>query len=467
MATLIKNIDLIATFNDAQQVLVNSDILIEDGIIKKIGKIDHRHLNASCDILDLSNHIAIPGLINTHHHLFQNMTRAIPRAQNANLFGWLQTLYPIWRHLTPEHMYMAAAIGFAELVLSGCTTSVDHQYLFPNGSTLDDSISAALDIGIRFIATRGSMSIGESKGGLPPDDLCENENHILKDCERVIQAYHDPNQYAMINVAIAPCSPFSVSQALMRDSAIMAKEKKVGLHTHLAENDQDIEYSLKHFKLRPGDYIESLGWVGENVWHAHCVHLNQKEIDLFAKTKTGIAHCPSSNMRLGSGIAPVRAMLDCGVNVGLGVDGSASNDSAHMLNETRQAMLLQRVNGGQDPLHQHAGNMAALEVLHMATRGGAAVLNRNDIGQITPGYCADIAFFDRNIIELSGTQADPIAGLVFGAPLKPHHVMIQGKMVVQDGCITTLSLSKLLAKHACLTNALLDQTMHWSNYGQS
>ena len=455
---LLTHIDVLATMDDGGTTacgreLTDAAILIENNVITRVGHTaDLVADTGPCDeVHNLSGHIVIPGLVNTHHHLFQNLTRVVPEAQNHSLFGWLQTLYPIWSHLGPEDIYVSAATGLAELALSGCTTSSDHQYLFPNGSRLDESIEAARDVGIRFTATRGSMSIGESKGGLPPDQLTEAEDSILEDCLRLIDEHHDASAHAMTQIALAPCSPFSVSTGLMRDTAEMAKDKGVGLHTHLAENVEDIDYSLAQFGQRPGDYAEELGWTGEHVWHAHCVQLNDDEINLFARTKTGVAHCPCSNMRLASGIAPVRQMIDAGVPVGLGVDGSSSSDSGHLMNEARQAMLLQRVLGGAD-------NLSARQALRLATRGGADVLNRHDIGQIAPGFAADIAIFSRTCIELSGTQTDPLAGLVFCGPVKPHHVLINGRWVVREGVLTTLSLADLLARHDTCAKDLLNRS---------
>ena len=457
---LLKHIDILATMEDVPddagticgRELKDAAIIIDENVILSVGPTSELTDDTeNCDeVHDLSGHIVLPGLVNTHHHLFQNLTRVVPAAQDHSLFGWLQTLYPIWLNLQPEDFYVAAATGLAELVLSGCTTSSDHQYLFPNGSRLEDSIEAAADVGIRFTATRGSMSIGESKGGLPPDQLCEVEDSILKDCLRVIDAHHDASDHAMIQIALAPCSPFSVSTGLMADTAAMAADKGVGLHTHLAENSEDIDYSLAQFGQRPGDYAEALGWTGEHVWHAHCVQLNDDEINLFARTQTGVAHCPCSNMRLASGIAPVRKMIDSGVPVGLGVDGSSSSDSGHLLNEARQTMLLQRVMSGAD-------NLTARQALRLATRGGADVLNRKDIGQIAPGFAADIAIFNLNCIELSGTQTDPLAGLVFCGPVKPRHVLINGNWVVRDNQLLTLSLPDLLVRHDSQAKALFNR----------
>jgi cytosine/adenosine deaminase-related metal-dependent hydrolase len=464
---LLDHIDIVATMDDAApntapnsgscgREIADAAILIKDGVIIAVDT--HQAMQAMLDaatpaitdlnVMNMRGHIIIPGMVNTHHHLFQNLTRVVPDAQNKSLFGWLQTLYPIWQHLLPEDIYISAAAGLAELALSGCTTSSDHQYLFPNGSRLDNAIEAAGDIGMRFTATRGSMSIGESKGGLPPDILTEPEHSILADCLRVVDEFHDASRHAMTRVALAPCSPFSVSRELMRDTAIMAADKSVGLHTHLAENVEDIDYSLEHFNMRPGDYAEDLGWTGSHVWHAHCVQLNPDEINLFARTGTGVAHCPCSNMRLASGIAPVRQMLDAGVHVGLGVDGSSSSDSGHMLNEARQTMLLQRVIHGAD-------NMTAREALRVATRGGAEVLNRDDIGQIAAGFSADMAIFDRNVIDFSGTQTDPLAALIFCGPVKPRHVMINGQFVVSDFHLASMDMGSLLERHDAAARQLL------------
>ena len=396
----------------------------------------------------MTGHVVIPGMVNTHHHMFQNLTRAVPAAQNAPLFGWLQTLYPIWCNLGPDHIYWSNALGMAELALTGCTTSSDHLYLYPNGARLDDSFAAANDIGMRFHGTRGSMSIGETQGGLPPDRLTEGEPAILEDCQRVIEMYHNAERHAMQRVALAPCSPFSVSMDLMSETAKMARAYKVGLHTHLAENIEDIDYSLNSFGMRPGEYIEAVGWIGHDVWHAHCVQLDKDEIDLFARTNTGIAHCPCSNMRLASGIAPIREMLDAGINIGLGVDGSASNDSGHMLNEARQAMLLQRVMKTGDAL-------TARQSLAIATRGGAAVLGRDDIGQLAPGFAADIAAFDCRGIDFAGAAWDLLAGLLFCGSSKANYTIINGKVIVDQGQLVTMDMPKLLENHHAMTADLM------------
>ena len=445
---LLKNAAIIATMNDANEELNGQSIFCENGIIKKVGPLSALP-NKADKIIELSDSIVIPGMVNTHHHLFQNLTRVIPNAQNESLFGWLTTLYPIWRGLGPRHIYISSAVGLAELVLSGCTTSTDHQYLFPKGSRLDDSIEAAIDVGIRFHPTRGSMSIGESKGGLPPDELTEDEQDILDDCERVISQFHDDSTNSMIKIGLAPCSPFSVSNDLMIQTALLARENNLNIHTHLAENYEDIEYSLAKFSMRPGEYAESLGWLGDDVWHAHCVQLDSDEVKLFGKTNTGIAHCPSSNMRLASGIAPLLEMFEHNVRVGLGVDGSSSNDSGHMLNEARQAMLLQRVKHG-------ASAITARQILRTATRGGAEVLRQKNIGQIAPGFSADMAIYDMHAIDLAGTQCDPLAGLVFCGPIKTKHTIINGCLVVEDGHLTKINLDSILREHRKLSIDLIN-----------
>ena len=452
---LIKNADVLCTMLEPQEYekdtkgeITNGGLFARNGIIETVGESSSLPQIADT-IIDMKGHVVIPGMVNTHHHLFQNLTRAVPAAQNSELFGWLKTLYPIWSNIGPKHVYWSTALGLAELALSGCTTSSDHLYIYPNGAKLDDSLSAAADIGVRFHGTRGSMSIGESQGGLPPDSLTEKETYILSESQRLIETYNDNNRYAMQRIALAPCSPFSVSIDLMRESAEMARSYGVGLHTHLAENVEDIEYGLQQFGMRPGEYIEAVGWTGDDVWHAHCVQLNSEEINLFSKTGTGIAHCPCSNMRLASGIAPVRQMLDSGVKVGLGVDGSASNDSGNMLNEARQTMLLQRVNS-------KASSMTAREALKVATRGGASVLNRDDIGVLAPGYAADITAFKRNNVDFSGSDWDPVASLVFCGPGKANYTIVNGKIIVSEGQLTTIPMEKLIHEHDKLSHNLIN-----------
>ncbi|UWQ18922.1 8-oxoguanine deaminase [Jannaschia sp. M317] len=419
-----------------------ADLLIRDGVIAAIGPAlsttGARVLAHGC--------LVTPGLVNTHHHLYQTLTRAVPAGQDALLFGWLRALYPIWARFTPDHMAVATQLGLAELALSGCTTSSDHLYLYPNGARLEDTIHAAAEIGLRFHPTRGAMSIGESDGGLPPDSLVEDEAAILDDCIRVIDAFHDPAPGSMCRVGIAPCSPFSVSRDLMRDAALLARDKGVRLHTHLAENDEDVAYSLDTFGCRPGTYAEDLGWTGDDVWHAHCVKLDPGEIDLFARSGTGVAHCPCSNCRLGSGVAPLRDMLDAGVPVGLGVDGSASNDMASLVGEARQAMLLQRVTRGADA-------MSGAEALRVATEGGARVLGRDDIGALVPGLRADLAIWDMTGVDAAGSWDR--AALLLAGPRRVRDLFVEGRQVVRDGQLTTLDLPRLLERGEGLLRDLM------------
>nr|WP_321252060.1 8-oxoguanine deaminase [uncultured Ruegeria sp.] len=438
---LIKNADFILTMNHDRQELNGADILIRDGAIAELGQ----GLTTTGDVHDAMGCVVTPGLVNTHHHLYQTLTRAVPGGQDALLFGWLQTLYPIWSRFGPEEMFVSAQIGLAELALSGCTLSSDHLYLYPNGARLDDTIAAAAELGLRFHPTRGAMSIGESDGGLPPDMLVEAEQDILSDMIRVVDKFHDPSEGSMCRVGLAPCSPFSVSRELMRDTAVLARDKRVMLHTHLAENDEDIAYSQSQFGCRPGLYAQDLGWTGSDVWHAHCVKLDSAEIDLFARTRTGVAHCPCSNCRLGSGIAPVRAMRDAGVPVALGVDGSASNDSGNLVDEARQAMLLQRVANGADA-------MSAREALEIATRGGADVLNRPDCGRLMPGKRADIAIWDVSGIESAGSW-DP-AALLLAGPVRVKHLFVEGRQIVRDGHIVTLDMPRVIERQNELARAL-------------
>ncbi|MBT9384690.1 8-oxoguanine deaminase [Pseudooceanicola sp. CBS1P-1] len=442
-AILIRNADHILTMDDTRSELTGADILVSDGVVQAIGP--GLQAPPGAQVIDAAGCLVTPGLVNTHHHLFQTLTRAVPGGQDALLFGWLQSLYPIWAQFGPEEFHVSALTGLAELALSGCTLSSDHCYVFPNGARLEDSIAAAQEVGLRFHATRGAMSIGESRGGLPPDSLVEDEAAILEDCIRVIDRFHDASEGAMLRVAVAPCSPFSVSRELMRDAALLARDKGVMLHTHLAENDEDIAYSEAHFGCRPGQYAEDLGWTGEDVWHAHCVKLDTAEIDLFARSGTGIAHCPCSNCRLGSGIAPVRPMRDAGVKVGLGVDGSASNDSGNLAAEARMALLLQRVRFGADA-------MSAREALEIATRGGADVLGRPDCGRLSPGKRADIALWDMTGIEAAGNW-DRAAFLLAG-PVKVRDLLVEGRHIVQDGTLPHLDLPALIARQTALAARL-------------
>jgi cytosine/adenosine deaminase-related metal-dependent hydrolase len=425
----------VVTMDAERRELAGAAILIEDGVIAAVGAVEAEGV----DSIDAAGCVVTPGLVNTHHHLYQTLTKAVPAGQDALLFGWLKTLYPIWARMEPDDMFVSAQLGLAELALSGCTMSSDHLYLFPNGVRLEDTIEAAGTVGTRFHPTRGAMSVGESAGGLPPDSLVEPEPAILDDMVRVVDAFHDPSPGAMVRVGLAPCSPFSVSTGLMRDAADLARDKGVMLHTHLAENDEDVAYSLARFGCRPGQYAENLGWTGDHVWHAHCVKLDAAEIDLFAGSRTGVAHCPCSNCRLGSGIAPIRQMRDAGVRVGLGVDGSASNDAGHLLSEARMAMLLHRVRGGADA-------MGTREALEIATRGGAEVLGRGaELGSIEPGKRADLAIWDVSGIAAAGAW-DPVAALMLCGPFPVRHLVVEGRQVVRDGNLTGLDLGALLER---------------------
>ena len=432
--------------NDAREEIADGAVFIRGNVIEAVGA--SGALPASADVMiDCRNQVLLPGLVNTHHHFFQTLTRATPGGQDAALFDWLTAHYRIWAKLTPAMMRVAALTAMAELILSGCTTAADHQYLYPRGVTLDDSISAAGEIGMRFHATRGAMTVGRSQGGLPPDEIVEREGDVMRDYRRLVEAYHDSAPYAMTQIIFAPCSPFSVSQGFMRETATLARILDVRLHTHLAENDSDIVYTREKFNCTPAQYCEQVEWLGPDVWHAHCVKLDAAGIELFAKTGTGVAHCPSSNMRLASGIAPIRAMLDAGVPVGIAVDGSASNDSSHMLAEVRQALLLQRVASGP-------AAMSAREALSIATRGGARVLGRDDFGVLAPGMAADIVGFATDSLEMSGAGADPVAGLVLCAPQRVTTSVINGRVVVRDGELTTLDLGPHLERHNRMAGSL-------------
>jgi len=448
MSTLfVKNIHTLVTMDEQRRELHDAALYATDGIIQAVGGLDEMPSQTADVVLDLSGHIVTPGLVNTHHHMYQSLTRVM--AQQSELFGWLQTLYPVWSGLTAEAVYVSAKLSMAELMLSGCTTSSDHLYIFPNDCRLDDEIRAAQEMGLRFHAARGSMSVGESDGGLPPDSVVEDEDAILQDTRRLIETYHDDSRHAMLRVVVAPCSPFSVSTGLMQASAELARSYGVHLHTHLAENDNDVAYSMEQFGQRPGDYAESVGWVGDDVWHAHCVKLDANEISLFARTHTGVCHCPTSNMRLASGIAPVRGMLDAGVPVGLGVDGSASNDAGHLLNEARQAMLLQRVQG--DP-----AALSAREALELATLGGASVLGRDDIGALAPGMSADFAAYQLAQVGYAGALHDPVAALAFCQAANADYTVINGQVVVKEGQLTTQELPMLLEAHNRISRQLIN-----------
>ena len=455
---LVKNAELIVTMDDAGHELKNAALFCRDGFIEKIGAQADLPTEAD-EVLDLAGHIVLPGLINTHHHFYQTLTRALPAAQDANLFNWLKTLYPIWARLTPDDIYVSTQTALAELALSGCTTASDHLYLFPNGSRLDDEVEAARVMGMRLHASRGSMSLGESQGGLPPDSVVDSEESILKDSQDLIQRYHDPAAGSKLQIVLAPCSPFSVTGDLMRQSALLAREYHVHLHTHLAETEDEDDFCLQKFGHKPVAYMQEVDWIGSDVWFAHSVWVNEDEMALFAREGCGVAHCPSSNMRLASGIAPAMRMLAHGIKLGLGVDGSASNDGSHMLNEARQALLLARLNSGIKGASRSAPDapplMTARQALSIATRGGAAVLGRQDIGSLQPGMCADFFAVNLKRLEYSGALSDPLAALVFCAPVQADWTVVAGKAIVRQGQLTTLNLPLQIEKHNAAARRLI------------
>jgi 8-oxoguanine deaminase len=446
---LVKNAALLVTMDGERRRIEDGGIFVRDNVIEAVGPTGELPQEAD-RVIVASGMIVLPGLVNTHHHLYQTLTRALPAVQDVELFDWLHSLYPIWAELTGEAVYVSALVGLAELILSGCTTTTDHLYLFPNDVSLDDEIRAARELGIRFHPCRGSMSLGQSQGGLPPDRVVQSEDDILADCQRVIEEYHDPEPYAMCRIVLAPCSPFSVTPELMRESAALARRHGLHLHTHVAETLDEEGFCLDKVGCRPVEYMEKLGWVGPDVFYAHAIYLNEEEIELLAEAGTGVAHCPSSNMRLGSGIAPIREMLDAGVKVGLAVDGSASNDSSHMLAEARMAMLLQRVQKG-------AGALSAQEALEMATLGGASVLGRDDIGSLEVGKAADFIAISLNRLEYAGALHDPLAALVFCMPVNVDLSVINGRVVVDDGRLVGFDLGEVVARHNRISRRMVER----------
>ncbi len=455
---LVRHAALLVTMDAQRREIADGGLFIRDGFIELIGPTASLPTQAD-QTLDLSGHIVLPGLINTHHHFYQTLTRAVPAAQDANLFNWLKTLYPIWARLTPEDIFISTQLALAELALSGCTTASDHLYIFPNGCRLDDEIQAGREIGMRLHASRGSMSLGESKGGLPPDNCVEEEDVILHDSQRLIESFHDPNPGAMTQVVLAPCSPFSVTPDLMRQSAALAREYGVHLHTHLAETQDEEAFCLEKFGHRPVAYMDLLNWVGKDVWFAHSVHVNSEEIDFYAQTGCGVAHCPTSNMRLASGIPPILEMLSAGVRVGLGVDGSASNDGSNLLAEVRQAMLLARVRAGLKGASLSGQSapplMTARQALEIATRGSASVLGRSDLGSLEVGKCADYFALRLDHLEFAGGLHDPVAAVAFCAPVRADCTVIGGRVVVKEGQIQTIDLPRLIEKHNFAARRLL------------
>jgi cytosine/adenosine deaminase-related metal-dependent hydrolase len=423
----------VVTMDDAGTELDAGWIRIEDGFVAELGSGEPPEPGE-----DLAGAVVTPALINTHHHLFQTLTRA--RAQEADLFTWLKELYPVWAGVDAEAEYAAARTGLAELALSGCGTVFDHHYVFPRGEDglIEAELEAARELGVRIVASRGSMDLGESDGGLPPDGLVEDLDAVLADTER-LATLHETGPGALVQLAVAPCSPFSVTGRLMTESAELARRLELPLHTHLAETVEEEKYCLELYGCRPVEYLERLGWLAEDVWCAHCVHVDDSDIGKFATSGTGVAHCPTSNLRLGAGVAPVRQLLDAGVRVGLGVDGSASNERGDLLFEVRQALLVARGRGGPTAL-------TAREALRLATRGGAAILGRDDLGAIEPGRCADLAVWRTDMIELAGAR-DPVAGLVFSAPHRVDRLLVGGENVVREGQLVRASEEEIAREH--------------------
>ena len=457
MSTLLIKNAYIVTMDDQQREIPDGGIFVRRGFIQEVGPMSEMPTTAD-EVLDLRGYVVLPGLVNTHHHFYQTLTRAVPAAQDANLFNWLKTLYPIWARMNPDDIFISTQTALAELALSGCTTASDHLYLFPNASKLDDEIAAALEVGVRLQASRGSMSLGESKGGLPPDSVVDTEDNILKDSQRLIEEYHDAKPGAMTQIVLAPCSPFSVTSDLMKQSAKLAREYGVYLHTHLAETEDEEKFCMQMFGHRPVGYMQEVDWVGDDVWFAHAVWVNDEEIKVFAKHNCGVAHCPTSNMRLASGIAPIKAYRSAGVNVGLGVDGSASNDGSHLLAEVRNAMLVSRVKEGltgyslsNDPNRKL---MTAREALHLGTCGGAAVLGRKDIGSLESGKCADFFAVNLNKLGYAGMH-DPVSAVVFGQPVNADYTVVNGKFVVKEGQLVTVDQGQLIEKHNKAAKRLL------------
>jgi 8-oxoguanine deaminase len=460
---LVRNATVLVTMDDRRSEIAGGGLFAQDGFILQVGP-SHELPQSADQVIDLSGHLVLPGLVNTHHHFYQTLTRAVPAAQDANLFNWLKTLYPIWAQMTPEDIFISTQTALAELALSGCTTASDHLYLFPNGSRLDDEIEAAQQVGLRLHASRGSMSLGESQGGLPPDSVVDTEERILSDSVRLIEKYHNAAPGAMLRVVLAPCSPFSVTGDLMRESARMARHYGVQLHTHLAETQDEESFCLQKFGHRPAGYMQQVEWVGQDVWFAHAVYTDPEEVNLFARHGCGVAHCPSSNMRLASGIAPIREYMRAGVKVGLGVDGSASNDGSHLLAEARQAMLLARLRAGVEgasrseevvPGSRDARIMTARQALELATRGGAAVLGRTDIGSLELGKCADLVAFNLNRLEYAGALHDPVAAAIFCAPVKVDWNIVHGQPVVANGQLLTVDERSLVTRHNQAARRLL------------
>jgi len=436
---LVKNIHTLVTMDDARREIRDGALLVRDNVIERVGTTAELTGDAE-EVLDLrGRYLVMPGMVNAHHHFSQTLTRVVK--PDGTLFPWLKALYPIWANLRADDIYLSAQLAAAELLMSGCTTSSDHLYILPNDCSHDDEIRALRDIGMRFTCVRGSMSIGESQGGLPPDSVVEKEPAILADSQRLIEKYHDNARHSMLRIALGPCSPFTISEGLMRDSAALAKSHDgVGLHTHMAENQDDIDFMESRYGMRPGPWCEAVGWMDERVWHAHGVLLDGDDIRMCAKAGVGVAHCPSSNMRLASGAAPIRAMRDAGVHVALGVDGSASNDSSNLVHEARLALLVARMR------EVSVAGMTAREALEIATRGGARVLGRDDIGHLAPGMSADFIAFDVEQRSWVGAHADPVAAVVLCQTDRVDYSFVDGRKVIDQGRLATIDYDVLAEK---------------------
>lgn len=459
---LIRDADVVATMDDARPEIRNASILIRSNeivAVEETAAMDRQLIDSADRVLDARGHLAMPGMVNTHHHMYQSLTRALPAAQNTGLFEWLKVYYPVWAGLTPEMIRASTKLAVAELLLSGCTTTSDHLYVFPDGVTLENSIEAAQEMGIRFCPTRGSMSIGESQGGLPPDSVVEDEDFILRDSRELVERHHDAGKFSMLQIALAPCSQFSVSQDLMRETASLARSLGVRLHTHLAESMHDVEFSLERFGQTPAEYAESVGWLGDDVWHAHCVQLDDPGIAAFAHSHTGVCHCPGSLMRIGAGIAPIRKMLDAGIPVGLGVDGSSSNEVSCMTHEMRLAMLAARTRPALTGEHveNHGAELGPRDVLKLATTGSAELLGRGDIGRLAPGMAADVALFDLSDLALAGSAVhDPVAAIALNVPKRASHTIVNGRMRVEDGNLVDKDLRDIIVSHNALARQLVE-----------
>lgn len=447
---LLENVKYLVTCDDHDGMLTDVNLLAEDGVLTYIGS----EKKTADKIIDASRMVVYPGLINSHHHLYQTFTRNLPQVQNMELFPWLKTLYEIWKGLDSDSIFYSSLTGMGELLKTGCTTCLDHHYVFPKHSAhtlMDAQFSAASELGIRMYATRGSMDLSVKDGGLPPDSVVQTVDEILKDSQHVVETYHDSGRYSMRSVALAPCSPFSVTGDLLRESAKLARSLGVRMHTHLAETKDEEAYTLERYQKRPLAYMESLGWIGDDVWYAHGIHFNEEELKLLAETKTGVAHCPVSNMKLSSGIARIPEMLSMKVPVGLAVDGSASNDGSNMLEEIRVAYLLHRLNSSSEA-------PSGYDILKMATRGSAAILGRNELGQLAEGMAADFFAISLDRLELVGGQYDPRSLLgCIGFKGAVDYTVVNGNVVVEDGHLLGVDEESIVKKANASVERLLNQ----------